>query len=333
MAGVTSGTTSRFTTGEMSASRPNEARTTGSVAACAARETPRLSLSQRGRRPPGEPVERARSTASPRRRARPSRASIAGTRRRPRGRARRGAAGTRPSRGPRPRGRCDPTRGPAGRRRPSPRPAGPTARRRRTRCTRRRRRGDDRPTPTTEPPGHRPDGGRDDGDVPARDRHDMTDAGGRERRRDVAVDAVAQADEDSGREPGLRLGQDPGQRLAGVPAPALEPRAGIDGAGERPPSTARRACPTHRVARGTAPYGLSGRGLVLVRRPSRGRRARSPDSAAAWPQAGTRPSRRPRCGASRPDGPRAASRPSRRPWSTGRCPTAHPSAAARRGRG
>ena len=51
MAGVTNGTTSRFTAGEINASRPNDARTTGSVAACAASDTPRLSASQRGSRP------------------------------------------------------------------------------------------------------------------------------------------------------------------------------------------------------------------------------------------------------------------------------------------
>ena len=52
MTGATSGTMSRLTAGAMTASRPNEATTTGSVASCAARDTPRLSASQRGARPP-----------------------------------------------------------------------------------------------------------------------------------------------------------------------------------------------------------------------------------------------------------------------------------------
>ena len=51
MAGATSGTTSRLTTGDRIASRPNETRTMGRVAAWAASETPRLSASQRGIRP------------------------------------------------------------------------------------------------------------------------------------------------------------------------------------------------------------------------------------------------------------------------------------------
>ena len=48
----TTGTIARFAAGEISASRPNVARTTGNVAACAASETPRLSASHPGRRPP-----------------------------------------------------------------------------------------------------------------------------------------------------------------------------------------------------------------------------------------------------------------------------------------
>ncbi len=48
IAGATSGTTARFTTGDRIASRPNEASTIGRVAACAASDTPRLSASQPG---------------------------------------------------------------------------------------------------------------------------------------------------------------------------------------------------------------------------------------------------------------------------------------------
>ena len=56
----------------------------------------------------------------------------------------------------------------------------------------------------------------------------MADAGRRERRRQVAVDPVAQADEDPGREAGLGFGQDGGEggrgRLPGV----LDDVGGVD---------------------------------------------------------------------------------------------------------
>ena len=48
----TSGTTARLTTGAISERRPKVASTSGSVAACAASEMPRLSASHRGIRPP-----------------------------------------------------------------------------------------------------------------------------------------------------------------------------------------------------------------------------------------------------------------------------------------
>ena len=51
IAGATSGTTSRFTIGDRIARRPNDTRMIGSVAACAAIDTPRLSASQWGSRP------------------------------------------------------------------------------------------------------------------------------------------------------------------------------------------------------------------------------------------------------------------------------------------
>ena len=89
--------------------------------------------------------------------------------------------------------------------------------------------GDDRSSPTPEPTGHRPDGGRHDRDVPARDRDDVTDAGGREVGRDLPVDAIAQADEDPRGESRLGFGEDAGQQLAGIAAPTLQQRAGIDG--------------------------------------------------------------------------------------------------------
>ncbi len=45
IAGATIGATTRFTAGETSETRPNPARTSGSVAACAASETPSVSAS------------------------------------------------------------------------------------------------------------------------------------------------------------------------------------------------------------------------------------------------------------------------------------------------
>ncbi|MBI3748223.1 MAG: hypothetical protein HY262_05200 [Chloroflexi bacterium] len=43
----------------------------------------------------------------------------------------------------------------------------------------------------------------------------MADPGRREGRCEVPIDPVAQADQDSGRQAGLGLGQDPGERIAG----------------------------------------------------------------------------------------------------------------------
>ena len=115
--------------------------------------------------------------------------------------------------------------------------------------------------------------------------------------------------------------------------PGASPRAACPGrpGGRALPSSARRACPTPRVARGTARTGCRA-AVSSVPRRSLDRRARSADSAAGWPQAGTRSGRRPRCGASRPGGPRVVSRPFRPPSTTDRCPSAHLSAAARWGR-
>jgi len=59
IASGTSGTTARLSSGDSAARRPNESRTTGSVAICAARETPRPMHSHSGRRPSA----RARSHA------------------------------------------------------------------------------------------------------------------------------------------------------------------------------------------------------------------------------------------------------------------------------
>ena len=65
IAAGTSGTTARLTTGETSDSRPNVARTSGSVAACAASEIPRLSASQPGIRPPAMPRRCRRQRVRP----------------------------------------------------------------------------------------------------------------------------------------------------------------------------------------------------------------------------------------------------------------------------
>ena len=64
MTGATSGTTTRLIAGATMARRPNAATTIGKVASCAARETPRLSASQAGARPPvqrSDPLGRARA--------------------------------------------------------------------------------------------------------------------------------------------------------------------------------------------------------------------------------------------------------------------------------
>ena len=126
--------------------------------------------------------------------------------------------------------------------------------------------GDDRPTPTTEPPGHRPDGGRDDRDVPPGDRDHVTDAGGRERGRDLAIHPVAQPDQDPRGQSGLGLGQDARQRLAGVPPPAFEQCARDRPGGPAAPSTERRACPRLRAARGSARTGCRA-AVAFARRP------------------------------------------------------------------
>ena len=57
----------------------------------------------------------------------------------------------------------------------------------------------------------------------------MADAGRRERGSEVAVDAVAQADEDAGGQARLGLGQDPGQGLAGATPQRLEPAPEVVG--------------------------------------------------------------------------------------------------------
>ena len=150
------------------------------------------------------------------------------------------------------------------------------------------------------------DRGRDDRDVPARDRDDVADAGRRERRREVAVDPVAQADEDAGREARLGLGQDPGQGVARAPAERLE-AAAQDRRGPAGRSAfATTSVPTAPIRSRYSPYGESGRGRIAaldddavagddlrVARERRGdaeragrRRAASTSVATCWPSRG-----------------------------------------------
>ena len=195
IAGATSGTTARLTTGDRTASRPNETRTIGSVAAWAASDTPRLSASQpgtrprpsrsiqavEGRRPGDQPGGRQRRQLEP---------GVADERRVRDEQERRRPAERR-------RGPCPPGRSPARAGRRPAISAGPDDRRRGA------REGDvgddrehrhDRPPPPPEPAGHRRDRGRDDRDVPAGDRDDVADAGRREGGREVPIDPVAQPD-------------------------------------------------------------------------------------------------------------------------------------------
>jgi hypothetical protein len=69
-----------------------------------------------------------------------------------------------------------------------------------------RERGQDRAPAAPKPARQRPQRGRDDGDVPARDGDDVAGAGDREGVRKVAVDAIPQPDQDARRQAGLRLG-------------------------------------------------------------------------------------------------------------------------------
>ena len=223
IAGATSGTTTRFTTGERTARRPNETRMIGSVAACAASETPRLSASQWGRRPrptdsihavsgvaqaisPAVANDDSWKPASPMRLGSVTRRSVA---------AQPSAAAARPAR---PVSRASKTTPAIS--------AGPDDRcgcagERHVRDDREDRH--DRPSSAPETAGHGGDGGRNDRDVPAGDGDDVADPGGRERGSEVAVDAVAQADEDACGEARLGLGQDAGQGLAGATPQSFEP--------------------------------------------------------------------------------------------------------------
>ena len=79
----------------------------------------------------------------------------------------------------------------------------------------------------------------------------MADPGRRERRREVAVDPVAQADQDAGRETGLGFGQDAGQGVARAAPQRLEPAARVVGGRLDRQRPRRRASRPRRSARGT----------------------------------------------------------------------------------
>jgi hypothetical protein len=63
---------------------------------------------------------------------------------------------------------------------------------------------------------------RDDRDVPSGDRHDVREAGGREVRRQVAIDPLPQPDQDSGGQPPGGLGKGARECVPGVGADALD---------------------------------------------------------------------------------------------------------------
>ena len=112
---------------------------------------------------------------------------------------------------------------------------------------------DDRPSSAPETAGHGGDGGRDDRDVPAGDGDDVADPGGRERGSEVAVDAVAQADEDARGEARLGLGQDAGQGLAGATPQPFEPAPEVVGSRLDIESPGRERADRRRSAPGTRP--------------------------------------------------------------------------------
>ena len=194
----------------------------GSVAACAASETPRLSASQRGTRPrparsihpvsgvaqamrPAVASDDSWKPASPMRLGSLTSSSVAAQPR---------AALARPARPVSRASRTTPAMS-AARTTDGEPPANATYA---TIATI----GHDRAAAAAQPSGERGDGRCDDRDVPAGDRHHVADAGGREGRCEVPIDRVAQADQDPCREPGLRLGQHASERLGRTAPQRLE---------------------------------------------------------------------------------------------------------------
>ena len=174
MAGATIGTIARLTAGDDDRQPPERGEDDRQRRHLGGQRHAEA-LGEPARQPTAGPrCEPRGRSASPRRSARRSRASRAGTRRRRSGAGRRAGAGSRrPSERRRRPARPVPTRAPAGRRRPSPRPARPRRRSGERDVGDDRDRRDDRSPSPTESTGDRPDGRRDDGDVPAGDGHDV----------------------------------------------------------------------------------------------------------------------------------------------------------------
>ena len=78
------------------------------------------------------------------------------------------------------------------------------------------------PPPTSEAAGDCAECRGNDRDIPARDGHDMTRAGGGERGSEIAVDAITEPDQNASREPGLGLRDRPVEARRGRPSKALE---------------------------------------------------------------------------------------------------------------
>ncbi len=274
MASGTSGTTARFVIGESGATRPKASRTRGSVAACAASETPRPSRTQRG----SQPARRSRAAVIGADQAMrpavaaaeswsPTSTALAGLATTSRATAQPSAAAAVPGR-PDSRARSA-TPGHRG---------GPHHRRRRAR--QHRVDGDrDHDRARSSAPGAArqdgPDQPGDEGDVPARDRDHVREAGRRERRREIAVDPVAEPDEDPGGQSGRRLGECAGERIArGSPGPLQQPGRV---AGVRHELQGARA---QRAGDPGAPQEVPVAALWWRRRPSPLTRTRSPGSTA-----------------------------------------------------
>ena len=116
----------------------------------------------------------------------------------------------------------------------------------------------DRPAAAPEATRSCPDRRRDDRDVPAGDGDDVADAGRRERRGQVAVDEVAESDQDARGQPRLGFGEDHCQTLGGAAADA--PRGGGRGRRwlARDRACARSTSRPHRFARGTCRTAIPG---------------------------------------------------------------------------
>ena len=309
----------------MSASRPNEASTTGSVAACAARETPRLSLSQRGSRPRAR--RSSRSVSGVAQAMSPAVASVeswnpasptsAGSARSSRKAAQPSAAAARP----RPTGLAREEHD-AGHAR---RPAAPTAMPRRTRCTttiatavtiaRRRRpsRPAMAPTAAATIAMFQPEIAT-TWLTPAVVKSAATSRSTRSRR-PMRMPAASPAS-GSGR-----------TRVSVSPASRRQPSRSVPGSTGRSSTSMR---PRVERAPRTEPLEVAAVGAVRARPGASldddaitGLDRRVARQRGGEPE--RRSSRRRRSGASRPGGPRAATRRSRRPSSTARDPPANPS--------